>query len=345
MEGAIIIAAIVVFCLFLKPFASYLYDAKGLRKYPSQNPLSGLTSLSYVWERTERFRTRRLNDQHRKHPIIRTGPNALSFSDVRAIKDIYGHNTPCRKDDVYTVAAGSHVNIFNVVDRDEHARKRRMISHAFATRNLELWEFKVRDKVEKLVGQFDRRCSEPLSAEKTMAESDDGSIVDFRRWSNLFTIEAIADLALSDKLGMLESGTDQVRLNSKEQPQTLSSLDSMHRGNRMASVIIGATDWFPTLKRLSDLLSRHMHEQWEHGRNFSKINSHLARKRLQRFESGEELDDFLSYLTRDKTGNPRGLDTGEIEAEVGILSMNLPPVPQLLRIIFVLHNLTNSLIL
>lgn len=326
MEGVVIIAAIVLY-FFLKPLASYLYDAKGLRKYPNQNLLSGLTSLSYVWERTEHFRTRRLNDLHRKYPIIRTGPNALSFSDVRAIKDIYGHNTPCRKDDVYTVAAGSHVNLFNVVDRDEHARKRRMISHAFATRNLEQWEFKVRDKVERLVDQFDRRCFESSSAEKTLAESDDGPMVDFRKWSNLFTIEAIADLALSDKLGMLESGTDQIRLNDKDQPQTLSFLDSMHRGNRMASVIIGATDWFPALKYLSDLLSRNMHEQWEHGRNFGKIISHLARNRLQRFEAGEELDDFLSYLTRDKTGQARGLDMGEIEAEVGILSMNAPTVP------------------
>ena len=327
MEGVVIIAAIVL-CL---PLASYLYDAKGLRKYPNQNPLSGLTSLSYIRERTERFRTRRLNELHRKYSVIRTGPNALSFSDVRAIRDIYGHNTPCRKDDVYTVAAGSHVNLFNVVDRDEHARKRRMISHAFATRNLELWEFKVRDKVERLVDQFGRRCSEPLSAEKTLVEFDDGPMVDFRKWSNLFTIEAIADLALSDKLGMLESATDQIKLNDKDQPQTLSFLDSMHSGNRMASVIIGATDWFPTLKYLSDLLSKHMHEQWEHGRNFGKIISHLARKRLQRFEAGEELDDFLSYLTRDKTGQARGLDIGEIEAEVGILSMNAPQVPNFSR--------------
>lgn len=67
-----------------------------------------------------------------------------------------------------------------------------------------------------------------------------------------------------------------------------------------------------------------MYEQWEHGRNFGKIISHLARKRLQRFESGEELDDFLSYLTRNKTAKARDIDTGEVEAEVSILSMNPP---------------------
>lgn len=91
-----------------------------------------------------------------------------------------------------------------------------MISHAFTTRNLELWEFKVRDKVEKLVDQFDRRCSEPLSGEKTLGVSDDDLTVDFRRWPNLFIIEAIADIALSDKFGMLELGMDQVTVNSKD---------------------------------------------------------------------------------------------------------------------------------
>lgn len=316
MAIAVIIA--ITFLLFLlKPLYAYLYDAKNLRKYPNQNPLSGISSLSYIWEHISGFRTKHLHELHRKHPIIRVGPNTLSFGDARAIKDIYGHSTPCRKDRVYTIAAGQHLNIFNVVDRDEHTRKRRMLSHAFSTQNLELWEFKVRDKVEKLVGQFDQRCTAPVG--KMGVDSTDEGFVDFRRWSNLFTIDAIADIALSEKLHMLESGTDKITLEDQNQEQ-LSFLESLHHGNRMVSIIIGTTGWFPTLKYLSDLLSGYFHEQWEHGRNFGRIVHHLAKKRLQRFHDGEELDDFLSYLTRDKAGNARGLDSREIEAEVNILS-------------------------
>jgi benzoate 4-monooxygenase len=40
------------------------------------------------------------------------------------------------------------------VDRGDHNRKRRMLSHAFATRNLERWEFKIADKIGKLITQI-----------------------------------------------------------------------------------------------------------------------------------------------------------------------------------------------
>jgi len=45
--------------------------------------------------------------------------------------------------------------MLNVVDRDKHARKRRMLSNAFATRNLEQWEFKIIDELERLHTQID----------------------------------------------------------------------------------------------------------------------------------------------------------------------------------------------
>ncbi|KAF7591643.1 hypothetical protein BBP40_001282 [Aspergillus hancockii] len=143
-------AALFAYCC-MKSLVSYFYDAKGLRKYPNLNFLSGLTSLAYVWEHRYSFRTRQLYLQHQKHPVVRLGLDTLSFADVRAIKDIYGHSTPCRKDDVYTLTVGSHAHILNTVDREEHARKRRMLSYAFTTRNLEQWEFKIRDKVGKLI--------------------------------------------------------------------------------------------------------------------------------------------------------------------------------------------------
>lgn len=65
------------------------------------------------------------------------GPNALSFSDVRAIKDIYGHGTKCIKDMNYTITSGTHTNLFNVVHKEHHASKHKLLSAAFAIKNLE----------------------------------------------------------------------------------------------------------------------------------------------------------------------------------------------------------------
>lgn len=67
---------------------------------------------------------------------------------------------------------GDHPHVLNVVDRENHARKRRMLSNAFAARNLEQWEFKITDKVEKLVNQFDRHCTSPLPVGASVSSND-----------------------------------------------------------------------------------------------------------------------------------------------------------------------------
>lgn len=328
--GILIVLVTFAFCI-ARLLATYLYDAKGFRKYPNLNFLSGFTSLSYVWEHRRSFRTRRLHDLHQEHPVIRLGPNVLSFANVGAIKDIYGHGTRCRKDDVYALTAGSHSHMLNVVDRDDHARKRRMLSNAFATRNLEQWEFKIIDKVERLLAQLDQRCTSPLSS--GILVNPDDLTVNFRFWSNLFTVDAIADIALSKKLGLLDSGLDVVAVDGFNGfPQPIKYLESLHRGNRVASRIIGATEWFHFLRALSTMLSPYLRSQWEHAQKFGRIVSTLVGQRLQLQENGDTSSDFLACLLEDKKGNIRGLDQGEIDAETHILrkTYNRKPFPYIL---------------
>ncbi|RAK95353.1 cytochrome P450 [Aspergillus ibericus CBS 121593] len=314
MTISLILAALFAY-LCVRPILSYLYDAKGLRRYPNVNFLAGFTSLAYVWERRRSFRTRHLYLHHQRHPILRLGPNTLSFADPGAIKDIYGHGTPCRKDDIYTLTVGSHAHILNVLDRDDHARKRRMLSHAFATRNLEHWEFKISDKINKLIAQLDRRCTLPLSVGKQVRASD--LTVNFRLWSNLFTIDALADIALSEQLGMLDSGTDTIQVDGRD--GNLSYIDSLRGGNNVLSHFVGATEWFSLFKTVSGFFSPRSRKQWEHGRNFGRIASALADKRLQRHDRGDRLSDLFACLIEDKAGEARCLDRGEIEAETNLL--------------------------
>ncbi|KAL4885754.1 benzoate 4-monooxygenase cytochrome P450 [Aspergillus karnatakaensis] len=303
--------------LYIAPFVIYLYDAKRLRQYPNQNFLSGLTSLAYVYERRKTFRTRDLLSQHRKHPILRTAPNAISFGSVDAIKDIYGHGSPCRKGDEYKLIQGDRPHVLNVIDRDDHTRKRRMLSNAFATKNLETWEFKIADKVKKLVTQFDRRCTEPVSHGVTIAADDLN--VNFRFWSNLFTLDAIADIALSEPLGFLESGSDLIELTTAGGTgrENLNMISSLQCGSRMISRFVSATDWFHALKLLAKILSPTF---CAHGGDFGGIVSNLAGRRLAKAQDkNNKLDDFLSCLNEDKKGTNRRLELKEIEAETNVL--------------------------
>ncbi|KAF4208757.1 hypothetical protein CNMCM8927_008706 [Aspergillus lentulus] len=313
MAFALILAVVLAY-LCARPFIVYFYDAKGLRKYPDLNPLSGITSLAYVWEHSNHFRTRHLYLKHRKHPVIRVGPNVLSFADVRAIKDIYGHGTPCRKDDVYTLTAGSHAHILNTIDREDHNRKRRMLSHAFATRNLERWEFKIADKIGKLIAQLDRRCTAPLSDRNHVSSED--LTLDFTLWSNLFTVDAIADLALSEQLNLLDSGTSVVKVDDIP---SLKFIDSLHGGNYITSLFVGAVEWFAVLKAVSSIASPQFRAQWDHGRNFGRIVSALTSRRLEKHKRGDQLGDLFACLMEDNKGNARGLERGELKAETNVL--------------------------
>lgn len=80
------VAIITFFYFVLGPIFVYLQDHKGFRKYPAINALAGITDIGFMWEAHKGFRSQRLAELHQKHPVIRIGPNSLSFIGVQAIK-------------------------------------------------------------------------------------------------------------------------------------------------------------------------------------------------------------------------------------------------------------------
>tara|TARA_R110002003_G_scaffold110_3_gene9265 strand:+ start:5635 stop:7068 length:1434 start_codon:yes stop_codon:yes gene_type:complete len=254
---------------------------------------------------------------HQKHPVIRIGPNSLSYGDVRAIKDIYGHNTPCTKDGSYVISAGSHYHLADVVDKHDHARKRKHLSSAYAIKNLEGWEHKVADKMMKLNRHLDKCCTAPL-APGVLPKPEDVN-VDYRKWTNFFTLDAIADIGMSDKLGFLDRGHDRVtgrRLDGSTYECNLR--DALYQTARKQSLLLWPYEWYPIINKLSNIIPFY-------GRmgNFAKewdgIPVELAHKRLQRYRGGEKLDDFFQALMEDKNGHPNNLEWGEIVAEMNIM--------------------------
>ena len=181
-----------------------LWDPKGLRKYEGFSKLSGVTDLAYCWLSDCGFRSRNLYQAHQeKGPILRIGPNALSFGHVAALRDIYGHGTKCSKDIKETILGGTHTHLFDSIDKTEHARKRKVLSAAFAIKNLENWEFKFAQVVGRTMAVFEKHCTKPLT---NFAEPLDPAdlTVDFNKFINLFTIEAINKIALSSDLKLIE---------------------------------------------------------------------------------------------------------------------------------------------
>ncbi|KAK7513188.1 hypothetical protein IWZ03DRAFT_47855 [Phyllosticta citriasiana] len=146
---------------------------------------------------------------HKNHPVIRAGPNTLQYGDTRAIKDNYGHNTKCTKDGQYKDTAGEYFQIADVIDRKDHARKYKYLSAAYAVKNLEGWEAKVTDKTVKLMAHMDKCCTDPLQEGETIPKTEDINL-DWRKSANYFGLDAIADIGLSERLGLLDTDDDRV---------------------------------------------------------------------------------------------------------------------------------------
>ena len=84
---AIALAASLLFIrLILYPILVYFIDRKGLRRYPSMSLLAGVTNIPYMIASAHGTRSKRLAELHKKHPVLRVGPNSLSYGDARAIK-------------------------------------------------------------------------------------------------------------------------------------------------------------------------------------------------------------------------------------------------------------------
>ncbi|KAJ5669573.1 hypothetical protein N7462_010643 [Penicillium macrosclerotiorum] len=315
---AFALALFVLGYFIVKPVIVYFYDAKGLRKYPNFYFLSGISDLPFLYESHKGFRSRNLFEAHKKHPVLRIGPNALSYADPRAIKDIYGHGTSCIKDRFYSETAGTHSHLADVVDKSDHARKRKILSSAYALKNLEEWEFKVADVTGKLIKAFDARCTDPLPPSHVPKKQD--LTVDYRNWTVLFASTAIANIGLSEDLGFLNEGSDKVPSESKDGTVKEVSFRECHAATgRVSYQLVWAYDWFKTLKRVSKSISSEYCRMWKLDDDWGGIVYNRATTRLKRYLAGEKLDDFFSAMMEDKHGSPHNLEWGEIVAEINIM--------------------------
>ncbi|KXX82516.1 Isotrichodermin C-15 hydroxylase [Madurella mycetomatis] len=174
-----------------------------LRSYPGPF-LSRASRLPHVIRVTSGHGPMIVHKLHEKYgPVVRIAPNHLSYTDLRAWKDIYGHrsgpqhaNTPenpksrlfYRDDDD---DAEPPPNILNA-SREEHSRLRRAIAHGFSDRAMREQEPLIQRYVDLLA--------------KGLRESgEEGKKpLDLVKWYNWATFDIIGDLTFAESFGCLE---------------------------------------------------------------------------------------------------------------------------------------------
>lgn len=200
--------------LYLISLAVYRIYFHPLAKYPG--PWLGKISewntilASFGGEST---RTRHAWSQKYGPGPVRVGPNELLFSDIQSVKDIYGQTSSiCLKDpDFYgpfTVCGAR--NIFNSYDRAEHARIRRLFSHAFAMSEIKKTQARIVPIIEKCLGILER-AEQPVNV--------------YEHFSHMF-VDIISELSFDESFDNL-GGHLLTEARWADQLQNISSLVGM----------------------------------------------------------------------------------------------------------------------
>lgn len=308
--------------LILKSLFVYFRDEKGLRKFPGLTPLSPFTNLPYMWYAHRGWRYLAVHEAHRKlGPIVRVGPNSVSFNEIAAVKDILGHGSPATKDTFYDLTAGTHRHLADVSSKPDHSRKRRVLAAAFSQAGLEEWEHIVADRARALIDQYDRSCFDPVyvPTPHTDPSLDDPKVVkgfvNHRQWMIVFAEDAIAQIGFSADLKLLEQGHDTVTVTDYHgQEKTFGYRESLWKSQRITTSLVWSSGWYKTLRRLTA-----WHPYWQHDERYNDMCLDLARRRLRRYQNGEKLQDFFTHLFEDKYGNQNMYPMGELVAEGNIL--------------------------
>jgi cytochrome P450 len=323
MWSLIIFGAFLATALILKPLYDYFRDPKYLRRFPNASHISGITNLWFVWEAWKGRRYLALQEKHENtphgpKPVLRIGPNHLSFVEPQAIKDIHGHGTVMEKGWHYDLIAGSHRHLADVVDRSEHKRKRKVLAAAFSQSSVETYEDTLTEKTKMFMTQMDDRCIARPKKGDTLPP--DSPSLDYRRWAVLYTQEVIAALGFSEDLGFLRSGDD---LTTAERSDgTLYKVryrDAIEGGMHKDCVLIAFPEWYKTILLWATTILPSFRQYQKRSQGFSDICRHLTRKRIQRSKNGEKLHDFFNALLYARDGQPNNYPFGELFAEANVI--------------------------
>lgn len=95
-------------------------------------------------------------------PFVRIAPNHVSIAEPDALGIVYAHGNGALKSGFYDAFVSIRRGVFNTRDRNEHARKRKIVSHIFSQKSVVEFEPHIRIYVNTFIKQWDRLCESAL---------------------------------------------------------------------------------------------------------------------------------------------------------------------------------------
>ncbi|KAL7270771.1 hypothetical protein RUND412_006509 [Rhizina undulata] len=177
-----------------------------LSKYPGPF-LAKITSLHALYHAFRGDRHIVTYEAHKKYgPYVRLSPNFLTVNTKEGLKEIYGVNKNVQKSNFYRAVAGHPSNYTAgtslTIDKQVHARKRRVLAHAFTDAALRSME-------QYVIPTIDTLCNIIAAGEQSIdfegrAKGKGKWRGDMSKWANYLTFDIMGELSFGKNFGMME---------------------------------------------------------------------------------------------------------------------------------------------
>ncbi|KAF8893218.1 cytochrome P450 monooxygenase pc-bph [Gymnopilus junonius] len=264
---------------------------------------------------------------HQKYgPIVRLAPNHVSVAIPDALGIVYGHGNGALKSNFYDAFVSIERGVFNTRDREEHTRKRKIVSHIFSQKNVVEFVPHIRLYVGMLLNQWDRLYDQALKGlsgpEGEGWKGEGGRLwLDSLPWANYLAFDIVGDLAFGAPFGMIAAARD-LAVVPKNQEDAMNSYGSSKsvevmeipavkilngRGEYSMSMGVLPPSWRP--------LVRHLPWYKKGGQDVKNLAGIAIMAVAKRLATPTDRVDLLSKLqeARDGDGNPMG--RAELTAE------------------------------
>ena len=195
--------------------------------------LARFSNLWLLYQSRLAQRSLAVDEAHARYgKVVRIAPNHVSIADSDAIQEVYGHGNGFLKSSFYDafVSTGDHRGMFNVRDRAQHTRKRKIVSNTFSQKSISQFEPFVHSNLELFVKRWDEMAAAQGNAEKYTK-------LDVLNWFNYLAFDVIGDLAFGAPFGMLEKGADiaEVRTSPTAKPTYAPAIEVLNRRGEVSA--------------------------------------------------------------------------------------------------------------
>ena len=202
--------------------------------------------------------------------------------------------------------------MFNVRDRAEHTRKRKIISHAFSPRSVAEFEPHMAANLQRWVTQLDRIAS---SQSPTNEKGDFGRF-NAMPWFSYLAFDIIGDLAFGSPFGMVNKGKDEAesQLVPGGPISYAPAVDVLNRRGEISSTL----GFLPSLRPIARYLPDPFFTKGVAAvENLTGIAVAAVATRLDAVEKGivDDRNDILSRLLQAKDANGQPMGRTELTAE------------------------------